>query len=114
MNVIYPKRTGGRWYFEGPAIDALPYYFNLLGMNDIIERIAADIPGAESGFKLSFDNNEFAGYRFRLERGQARDGGYWYFSPELKLMGWLGSELKNIFGDFPERIYANYESMGEI
>ncbi len=109
MNIIYPKRTGGRWYFEGPEIDSLPYYFNLLGMNDILERIASEIPDSENGFKFSFAETEFPGYRFTINRKEKHANGYWYFSPELKLMGWLGPEAKDVFPDFPNRIYANYE-----
>lgn len=111
MIVIYPKRTGGRWYFEGPEIDSLPYYFNLLGMNDILERVASEIPDSENGFKFSFSETELPGHSFTLDRGERHDHGYWYFSSELKLMGFLGPEVKDVFQDFPMRIYAKHEKL---
>ena len=111
MNVVYPKRTGGRWYFEGPEIDSLPYYFNLLGMNDILERVASEIPDSENGFKFSFSDTEFPGHSFTLDRGEKHERGYWYFSPALKLMGYLGPETIGVFQNFPIRIYLKHEKL---
>ncbi len=109
MITIHPRRTGGRWYLDGPEVDSLPYYFNTLGMNDIVEKVVLRILNSETGFKLSFSEEKFAGHKFTLDRKDKKADGYWYYSRELKLMGWFGPELNGYFPEFPNKIFANYE-----
>ena len=110
IHVGHPARTGGRWYLDDPAGEYLPIYFNRMGINDIMDKIVAETPGSASGVRLSFADEPFVGHRFTLARQEAAEGGYWYYAQELKLMGWLGHELKRFFPEFPERIYVACEA----
>ena len=116
MITLRLQRIGNAWYTEGSALGSLPYYFNDFGQNDLIERIAAEVPNPENGFKLSVSAQAFQGHKLTLERQESDSSGYWYFCRQLKLLAWIGRELQAYYPEFPERLYLDYAPLkrGEV
>lgn len=105
INVIAPYKLHGTWMFDDAAKGLHQEAF-VSGADTWIDRVTAHIPHAERGFALVFSREPFPGHQFRLERRHADAGGRWYWSPELKLEGWLCSALFRYFDQAPEAIYA--------
>ena len=56
----------------------------------MIDRVVADIPNADSGFRLIFAATPFPGHQCQLDWIRAdEDGGNWYRSTDLDMEGWL-------------------------
>jgi len=70
---IAPYKFQGFWVFDDPAVGLKQEPF-VSGADTIIDVLTADIPDAESGFKLVFSPQPFPGYTGRFEVGRARNG----------------------------------------
>ena len=68
------------------------------GADAMIDRVVADIPNADSGFRLIFAATPFPGHQCQLDWIRAdEDGGNWYRSTDLDMEGWLCPALFRYF-----------------
>jgi hypothetical protein len=108
--VIEPYRTGpSGWAFDAPALRLRSEPF-VLGIPEMINRIVADIPGADRRVRLIFSQRPFPGGKFRLDRRHEENGGFWYFSEEYQMEGWLCPALFKFFPRAPQHIYVKAEA----
>ena len=110
--VVHPYRYQGMWVFDDPDVGLTREPF-VAGADTVIDRMVEDIPGAEGGFNLVFSAIAFPGYDLRLERRRSDAGGYWYYSRELDLEGWLCPALFKYFDVAPEILYAQFKARTE-
>ncbi len=85
---IAPYKFQGFWVFDDPAVGLKQEPF-VSGADTIIDVLVANIPNAESGFKLIFSPQPFPGYTARFEWRRSEMGGNWYAWPERNVEGWL-------------------------
>ena len=105
INVIAPYRYHGMWVFDDPRVDLLQEPF-ISGADILIDRAAAHIPDAGSGFLLLFSAAPFPGHEIRLEWRRAEADGNWYHSGDFDLEGWLCPALLKYFEKPPREIYV--------
>ena len=106
--VIAPYRYQGMWVFDDPAVDLVREPF-VSGIDTLIDRLTADIPDAENGFRLIFSPAPFPGYTAKLEWRREEYGGNWYYSPNYNLEGWLCPALFKYFRDAPKELFVKAE-----
>lgn len=87
LNVIAPYKYLGMWVFDDPRVGLVQEPF-VSGADTTIDRVVADIPGAEDGFILLFSAAPFPGHQFQLAWRRAESGGNWYHASELNVEGW--------------------------
>jgi hypothetical protein len=58
ISVIYPYKHHGTWLFDDERVGLVRELF-VAGADTVIDRMAADIPGAERGFTLLFSATPF-------------------------------------------------------
>lgn len=76
----------------------------------MIDRLVAQIPNAEMGFRLLFSATPFPGHTFKLVWRREEYGGNWYYSPELDMEGWLCPALFRYFEKAPPELYGRAEA----
>lgn len=103
--VIHPYQQHGIWMFDDARLGILQEPF-VSGADVIMNHLAADIPRATKGFTLIFSASPFPGYQYEFERRREELGGYWYFSSDYDLEGWLCPALFKYFDDAPSRLYV--------
>lgn len=106
--VIAPYKHHGMWVFDDPATGLVKEPF-IAGIDVMIDRLVAHIPDAENGFRAIFSAQAFPGHTVKLERRRAESGGTWYYSPELKMEGWLCPALFKYFPNAPAELYVRIE-----
>ncbi|WP_200957213.1 DUF6717 family protein [Lysobacter sp. Root690] len=74
---IHPYKAHGMWVFDDAAVGLSQEPF-VSGADDIIERMAASIDNAESGFTLLFSPLPFPGFQLELVWRRADLSGNWY------------------------------------
>jgi hypothetical protein len=104
LNVISPYKHLGVWVFDDPRVGLAQEPF-VAGADTMIDRVVADIPNADGGFTLIFSSAPFPGHQHRLDWHCAEDGGDWYHSEELQMVGWLCPALLRYFSEAPKHIY---------
>jgi hypothetical protein len=104
INIIVPYQHEGMWVFDDPRVglDKEPF---VSGADTMINVLVADIPHAERGFRLLFAAAPFPNYAAKLEWRREEHGGNWYFSPDLKMEGWLCPALFKYFEGAPKDIH---------
>ena len=107
--VIHPYRYEGMWVFDDSSVGLTREPF-VSGADAVIDRMVESIPGAENGFNLVFSGESFPGYDLKLDRRKSESGGYWYYSSELKMEGWLCPALFKYFEEAPEVLYAQFRA----
>ena len=80
------------------------------GAPEIIERLVADIPGAQNGFALYFSEAPFPRHQAELIWVREEYGGNWYRLNGTDLEGWLCPALFKYFSTAPPRIYCRAEA----
>jgi len=105
INVISPYKHLGVWVFDDPRVGLVQEPF-IAGADTMIDRVVADIPNAESGFTLIFSASPFPGHQYRLDWYSEEDGGNWYHSDNLKMVGWLCPALLKYFAEAPTQIFV--------
>ena len=73
----------------------------MAGVPEIITLLVADIPNAQSGFRLTFSAAPFPGHKLVVTRGKAESGGFWYNVENSDQTGWLCPALFNFFPKAP-------------
>lgn len=105
INVIAPYRHHGMWVFDDPSVGLVQEPF-VAGADTMIDRVVADIPDAERGFRLIFSAGPFPGHEIKLEWRREEAGGNWYYAPALAMEGWLCPALFHYFEAAPREIYV--------
>lgn len=108
--VIAPYKYEGTWVFDDPAVGLTKEPF-IAGIDSMIDKATANIPGAERGFRAVFSARPFPGAQFKLEWRRPESGGNWYYSPEFKMEGWLCPALLKYFPEPPREIYVKVEEL---
>ncbi|MBW3625255.1 MAG: hypothetical protein KY468_17805 [Armatimonadetes bacterium] len=108
IHVIVPYRYHGMWVFDDPRVglDKEPF---VSGADTMIDRVTADLPHAEEGFRMIFSATPFPGYMVKLVRRREEFGGNWYYAPDLEMEGWLCPALFRYFEAAPEEIYVQVQ-----
>jgi hypothetical protein len=114
INVIAPYKHLGVWVFDDPRVGLSQEPF-VSGADAMIDRVVADIPNAERGFRLVFAASPFPGAQYRLDWIRAdEDGGNWYRSADLEMEGWLCPALFRYFDEAPKRLYAQVKPLAQV
>lgn len=108
--VIVPYKWNGIWVFDDPHVGLEKEPF-IAGIDTMIDKMTADIPNAQRGFRAVFSGEPFPGYTEKLEWRREESGGSWYYSPTYKMEGWLCPALFNYFAQAPKTIYVKLEPL---
>ena len=107
--VIAPYRHAGTWVFDDSSRGLTKEPF-VAGIPKLIDKLVADIPNAEKGFRLTFSAQEFPGFKDKLVWRRKDASGNWYYSETFKAEGWLCPALFKYFREAPKAIYVNAEA----
>ena len=107
--VIAPYKHAGTWVFDEPSRGLKQEPF-VAGIPQMIDRLVADIPNADEGFRLIFSAQEFAGHTHRLVWKRKDGTGNWYYCPQFDAEGWLCPALLRFFKEAPKEIYVKAEA----
>jgi hypothetical protein len=108
--VIQPYRFAETWVFDDPQAGLRKEPF-VAGVPEIIDKMVADIPDAEKGFRLLFSAQDFPGATHKFELKRPEKGGNWYYSPEYKMEVWLCPSLFKYFKQAPQILYVKAEAL---
>jgi hypothetical protein len=108
--VLRPYKDQGTWVFDDPRVGLVREPF-VLGIDVMLDRLVANLPGAEAGFRLLFSPRPFPGCAAELQWRREESGGNWYFSPTFGLEGWLCPALFKYFAAAPRALYAKAEPL---
>jgi hypothetical protein len=108
--VIFPyKKNGdGAWMFDDASVGLIQEPF-VRGSSELIDRLAAEIPQATSGFLLYFSGTPFPGFQMRLKRIREEFGGWWYQLAGTTDEGWLCPAMFKYFAQAPEALFVRAE-----
>ncbi len=106
--IIVPYRYAGTWVFDDRARGLIKEPF-VMGIPELIDKLVADIPDADKGFRLIFSAREFPEYDDKLIWKRGGTGGNWYCSEKHKAEGWLCPALFKHFKEAPKEIYVKAE-----
>ncbi len=106
--VIAPYKYEGMWVFDDSAVGLYREPF-VAGIDTMIDRLVADIPNADRGFRAIFSAAPFPGYDVKLEWRRADSGGNWYYSGQFNMEGWLCPAMFKYFSAAPREIYVKAE-----
>lgn len=109
LMVIMPYRHAGTWVFDDPVVGLKREPF-VSGVPELIDKLVADIPNADEGFRLVFSAQEFPGYDDKLVWKREGPSGNWYYSEKFKAEGWLCPALFKYFRQAPKEIYVKAEA----
>jgi Family of unknown function (DUF6717) len=106
--VIAPYKYEGMWVFDDARVGLTREPF-VAGIDTMIDRLIASIPGAEKGFRLLFSATPFPGFTVKLEWRREEYGGNWYYSRQFDMEGWLCPALFKYFDKAPQELYVRAE-----
>jgi hypothetical protein len=106
--VIAPYKYEGTWVFDDPEVGLTKEPF-IAGIDTMIDKVTADIPEADRGFRAIFSATPFPGAQFKLDWRREESGGNWYYSDQFKMEGWLCPALFKYFPNAPREIYIKAE-----
>jgi hypothetical protein len=112
LSVLFPYKYEGMWVFDDPAAGLVREPF-VLGIDEMINRVVANIPNAEKGFRLIFSPTPFPDYAVKLEWRREEYGGNWYFCAQLGIEGWLCPALFKYFDKAPAELYGKAEAKAQ-
>jgi hypothetical protein len=108
--VIAPYFKHGTWVFTDERRNLVEEPF-VAGVPEIITEIAADIPNAKAGFRLTFSAGPFPGHEVVVTRAESESGGYWYYVENSDTKGWLCPALFKFFPEAPAKIYVRADPL---
>jgi hypothetical protein len=106
--VIMPYKYEGMWVFDDPRVGLSREPF-IAGIDTMIDKLVAEIPNAEKGFRAIFSATPFPGCTEKLEWRRQESGGNWYYNERFKMEGWLCPALFKYFASAPREIYLKVE-----
>jgi hypothetical protein len=105
----HPYRWEGAWVFDDPAVGLVHEPF-VAGVTEMIDRLAAGVPGAGRGFRLLFSVSPFEGHQASLSWIRADPvEGNWYRADDTGEEGWLCPALFCYFPVAPRKIFVRAE-----
>lgn len=109
--VLHPYRVDGIWVFDDPAVGLEKEPF-VAGVTEMIDRLTANIDGADRGFRLLFSASPFDGHQVSLtwQRPDTVEGN-WYRADDTGEEGWLCPALFCYLSAVPPRIFVRAEPM---
>ena len=107
--VIAPYRHAGTWVFDDSSRGLTKEPF-VAGIPKLIDKLVADIPNADKGFRLTFSAQQFPGFDDKLVWKRKDVSGNWYYSETFKAEGWLCPALFKYFRQAPKTIYVKAEA----
>jgi len=110
IRVITPYWSSGTWVFDDPEVELVREPF-IEGVPAMIDDLVSNIPEAREGFRLTFSGIPFPGNQRELGRLHEESGGYWYYSLEPELEGWLCPALFKYFDQAPEKLYVRADPL---
>ncbi|RYD85107.1 MAG: hypothetical protein EOP84_03530 [Verrucomicrobiaceae bacterium] len=110
--VIAPYKYHGSWVFDDERVGLHREPF-IAGIDTMIDRLVAEIPNAEAGFRATFSASPFPGYTTKLVQQRSESGGTWYQSEELGMEGWLCPALFKYYETAPPELYVKLEPRRE-
>ena len=110
---IAPYRWNGTWVFDDDRVGLVREPF-VAGADRILDVLAAGIPDAEAGFRLTFSAQPFPGWQARFVIDRPEYGGHWYRWPEHGVEGWLCPALFKYFDTAPAELYAQASPAGNL
>ncbi|HLO97830.1 MAG TPA: DUF6717 family protein [Fimbriimonas sp.] len=108
--VIAPYRALDMWVFDDEARGLVQEPF-VGGADTLIDLATAEIPNAESGFKMIFSADQFPGASIHLEWRRAELSGNTYFCEQLGQEGWLYPALLKYFAEPPQHLYVAIQEL---
>ena len=108
--VIAPYKHHGMWVFDDPETGLSKEPF-IAGIDVMIDKMVAEIPNPEQGFRVIFSARPFPGYAVKLKWSRAESGGNWYHSERFGMEGWLCPALCKYFAEAPLEIYVKPEPL---
>ena len=109
IHVIMPYRHASTWVFDDSRVGLSQEPF-VSGIPEMIDVMVADIPNAETGFRLLFSSAPFPGYQVKLEKVRTEYEGTWYRWSEKNAEGWLCPALLLYYPEPPALLYAKAEA----
>jgi len=106
--IIFPYKYEGCWVFDDPAVGLSREPF-VLGIDAMLDRLTANISGADNGVKIVFSPMKFPGFSVELHWRREETGGNWYYCPQYDMEGWLCPALFKYFDAAPNTIYVRAE-----
>ena len=110
LQVIAPYRFQGAWVFDDPVTGLVREPF-VAGIDQMIDRLVAEIPNAEKGFRLTFSPTPFPGHAVKLVWRRPESGGNWYWCEQYQIEGWLCPALFKYFTAAPHELYARADAI---
>ncbi len=107
--VIVPYKYEGMWVFDDPRV-GLSHEPFIAGIDTMIDKITAEIPDADRGFRAVFSAAPFPGCTEKLEWRREESGGNWYYNEHFQMEGWLCPALFKYFETAPKTIYMKVEA----
>jgi hypothetical protein len=104
INIIAPYKYLDIWVFDDAKKGLVQEAF-VGGADTILDTLTSNIPDAENGFVLIFSSSEFPGSQYRLAWSREDRSGNIYYSPDLKLEGWLCPALLRYFEQPPAELH---------
>ena len=111
MNALFliaPYKYEGMWVFDDAAVGLSREPF-IAGIDTMIDKMVAEIPNAERGFRAIVSAQPVPGASFRLDWRRGDAGGNWYYSDQYQMEGWLCPALFRYFPNAPREIYVKVE-----
>ena len=93
--VIAPYKYEGLWVFDDPTVGLSKEPF-ISGIDTMIDRMVADIPNAERGFRAIFSATRFPGSQSKLE--WRREDGRFLRSHGFSMQNSATGRKRNAFG----------------
>jgi hypothetical protein len=98
------------WVFDDQSTGLSQEPF-IAGIDVMIDKMVADIPNAEQGFRAIFSAQPFPGHTVKLTWVRAELGGNWYYSERFGMEGWLCPALYKYFDQAPPEIFIKPEPL---
>lgn len=122
--VLAPYRYNGTWVFDDPSVGLVREPF-VAGVPEMIDRLVADIPDADKGFRMVVCPQPFPGYEKKLTWLRRGGMGNWYrlenTPPELLtadaakqepvLEGWICPALFRYYSEAPDELFVMAEAI---
>jgi hypothetical protein len=106
--LIVPYRYANTWVFDDDKRGLVREAF-VAGTPELIERLVANIPDADKGFRLYFSAQRFPGSTHKLAWRRGDGSGNWYYSEDFKAECWLCPGLFKYYRDAPKELYIKAE-----
>ena len=103
--IIAPYRYNGTWVFDDDRAGLVREPF-VGGVPEMIDVLVADIPDADTGFRLTFSARPFPDYEKKLTWVRGDMGGNYYRLDGPPMEGWICPALFKYYEQAPPELYV--------